>query len=82
MVSRLANLAVENVESFGFVVNGNDDRQQLQLPDLDRAWHGLLDFSCGNSSIDGTGLETLHSGLGYPRGIALLRHDSCDEAEQ
>ncbi len=81
-VVRRANLDGSNVETLFDATHG------LQTPDriaVD-SWAGKIywaDLHAGRvqrSNLDGTGLETLLSGLGNPRGIALLRYASCEEA--
>jgi DNA-binding beta-propeller fold protein YncE len=80
---RRANLDGSNVETLFDATHGLQTPERITVD----SWAGKIywaDLHAGRvlrSNLDGTGLETLQSGLGNPRGIALLQYATCDEAQ-
>lgn len=81
-VIRRANLDGSKVET---LFDASDGLQTPQHIAVDPAagkiyWTDLHAGRVQRANLDGTGLETIRSGMGYPRGIALLR--SCGQDER
>ncbi|MBI5508468.1 MAG: AgmX/PglI C-terminal domain-containing protein [Deltaproteobacteria bacterium] len=81
-VIRRANLDGSSVETLFDASDGLTTPQHIAVdPAAGKIyWADLHAHRVQRANLDGTGLETIRDGLGYPRGVALLRYPTCEAA--
>ncbi len=81
-VIRRANLDGSNVETLFDASDGLQTPQHIAVdPTAGKIyWADLHAHRVQRGNLDGTGLETIREGMGYPRGVALVRYPTCEEA--